>query len=444
MLLLQELTKTGDLKSDILKVLNRNGLNLRCYSEILDYTMELFETRGLGINYYGYHNIIHELEVTYLTLIAAQWESLQNYVTKEDMKYLFVAALFHDFDPQKRVDKPHEEDAVNFVMTDKKLLSLAKDIGIDLNIIAALILRTTYPWSGESKQKAERQIEQYLSLSDMTKDNETKKEYYKNIGWFLSVTDRIGGYALGDFSHALEMAKKNAHALAWHPNVIARRSLAYFEDLLTNESEMCERILHSLPKQMRKLFMDNILAFMELREEEIQINASLLYDNVKLIPTIDSMKTRQNPDFVNAMFRIFEELPSPLQFKRQNFSDSITDPSTFLNTLRIGNENGPIVGFAKGGPLENYALRSEIKDKNYGLFNTVFLEPLALKTGYWGHKGGREMRLLFNMQAEARRYKYLTSFALREVIENRIKRNETIEFVNQFDPERWDYYRIKL
>jgi len=64
--------------------------------------------------------------------------------------------------------------------------------------------------------------------------------------------------------------------------------------------------------------------------------------------------------------------------------------------------------------------------------------------GYWGQRGGREIRLLFTMQAQSKKYKYLTSFALREVIQNRIDKNEDIEFVKQFDPERWDYYRVKL
>jgi hypothetical protein len=72
------------------------------------------------------------------------------------------------------------------------------------------------------------------------------------------------------------------------------------------------------------------------------------------------------------------------------------------------------------------------------------MEPLAIRMGYWGQSGGREMRLLFNMQAQAKGYKYLTSFALRDVIASRIKRNEPLEFVKQFDPEHWDYYRSTL
>ncbi len=435
---------TVALSDEIRKIMNENGFVQPCYSEILDYTIELFESNGLGNDYYGYHNIIHELEVTYVTLIAAQWETLQSNFTKEDLAYLFVAALFHDYDPQKKVDKPHEEDAAKFVINDKKLITLLKDAGIDPNIVAALILRTTYPWKDKLQQEAEKHIEEYFSLSEITKNDPDKKEHYKKLGWFLSVADRIGGYALGDFSKAMEMAKKNAHALAWHPYFIVRRSVAYFEDLLNNESEMCERILRSLPKKMRKSFMDNILSFMKLREQEIQINAALVYDNAKMVPTIEPISRRQDDDFINSLFKIYEELPLPLQFKRENFAESVKDPRIILNTLRLENEDGPIVGFAKGGPLEGYKLRAEIKDENYGSFNTVFLEPISLKMGYWGQRGGREIRLLFTMQAHVKRYKYLASFALREVIQNRIDRNEEIEFVKKFDPERWDYYRIIL
>jgi len=47
------------------------------------------------------------------------------------------------------------------------------------------------------------------------------------------------------------------------------------------------------------------------------------------------------------------------------------------------------------------------------------------------------------MQAHAMKYKFLTSFALRDVIRARISK-EQAEFVTQFDPERWDYYRIRI
>ena len=56
------------------------------------------------------------------------------------------------------------------------------------------------------------------------------------------------------------------------------------------------------------------------------------------------------------------ELPKPLRFNEEHFIDSLNDPKTILTTLRLNDENGDIIGFAKGGPLENYILRSEITE----------------------------------------------------------------------------------
>jgi hypothetical protein len=194
---------------------------------------------------------------------------------------------------------------------------------------------------------------------------------------------------------------------------------------------------------MRKNFFDTVLSFMRIRQQEITIQADYAYENLKLVPTIESMTTREDPNFIKTLFEIFLELPVPLQFEKECFEKSVKDSQVIINTLRLNDKNGEIVGFVKGGPLEKYKLREEIRDENYGLENTIFLEPLALKIGYWGLKGGSEMRHLFIMQAYSMKYKYLTSFALRDVIKARIDR-EQAEFVTLFDPERWDYYRIKI
>ena len=53
------------------------------------------------------------------------------------------------------------------------------------------------------------------------------------------------------------------------------------------------------------------------------------------------------------------------------------------------------------------------------------------------------MRHMFIMQAHSMKYKFMTSFALRDVIRARIDKEEA-EFVQVFDPERWDYYRVRL
>jgi len=418
-----------------------NGLKEDCYVEMLDYTIDLFESQGLGTNYYGYHNINHELEVTYISLLANSQKKIK--FTAEDIKYLYVAALFHDFDPQKSVDKPHEESVLKFISMDKKLNQLITAANLDLEIIKVLILRTTYPWSGQLKDNAEIQIKQSFDNSDLTRNNLPYQEHILEMGQYLSVVDRISGYALGDFGKAMEMAKMNAHALAWRPSLIVRSAVAYFEELLNKETDMAKGILKVLPKGMRKNFFDTVLSFMKIRQQEITIQANYSYENLKLIPTIESMRTRNDPNFIKTLYEIFLELPSPLQFEKENFEQSVKDPQVIINTLRLNDKNGEIVGFSKGGPLENYQLREEIRDENYGVGNTIFLEPLALKMGYWGLKGGSEMRHMFIMQSHSMKFKFLTSFALRDVIRSRIDR-EQAEFVTLFDPERWDYYRIKI
>ncbi|MGY5152300.1 MAG: HD domain-containing protein [Candidatus Nitrosopumilus sp. bin_6a] len=438
---MQQFANTHSMKNEILSLMVENKLEGDCYVEMLDYTIDLFESQGLGTEYYGYHNINHELEVTYVSLLAAKQNQIQ--FTDEDIKYLYVSALFHDFDPQKNVDKPHEESVLKFISMDKKLRDLIKIANLDLEIIKVLILRTTYPWSGKLKQNAEEQIKECFNNSDLTRNNLQYQKHIMEMGWYLSVVDRVSGYALGDFAKAMEMAKMNAHALAWRPSLIVRSAVAYFEELLNKETDMAKAILKVLPKEMRKNFFDTVLSFMRIRQQEISIQANYSYDNLKLIPTIESMVTRNDPKFIDSLYEIFMELPRPLQFGRENFEKSVRDPEVIINTLRLNDKNGEVIGFAKGGPLENYKLREEIRDENYGLGNTIFLEPLALKMGYWGLKGGSEMRHMFIMQSHSMKFKYMTSFALRDVIRSRITK-EQAEFVTLFDPERWDYYRIEI
>ena len=438
---MQQFANTHSMRNEILSQMAQNGLEDDCYVEMLDYTIDLFESQGLGTEYYGYHNIYHELEVTYVTLLAINQEKIQ--LTEEDKKYLYVAALFHDFDPEKSVDKPHEKRVIKFISMDEKLQKLLISAEIDLEIIKVLILRTTYPWSGKIKEVAEEEVKQCFERSEITRKNLELQQHIMEMGEYLSLVDRISGYALGDFTQAMEKAKMNAHALAWRPSVIIRAAVAYFEEILNKEMSMSKAILKALPKEMRKNFFDTVLSFMRIRQQEVSIQADYAYDNLKLVPTIENQRKQGDQEFIQTLFDIFLELPKPLQFGKENFKESIEDPETIINTLRLNDCNGEIVGFSKGGPLEKYQLREEIRDENYGLKNTIFLEPLALKMGYWGLRGGSEMRHMFILQAHSMKYKYLTSFALRDVIKARIDK-EQAEFVTLFDPERWDYYRVKL
>ncbi|RNJ76399.1 MAG: hypothetical protein EB828_02985, partial [Nitrosopumilus sp. D6] len=148
------------MRGEILDLMVQNGLGDDCYVEMLDFTIDLFESRGLGADYYGYHNINHELEVTYISLLAAS----QKMVTLDntDIKHLYIAALFHDFDPQKSVDKPHEESVIKFISNDAEICRMIGATGADIEVIKTLILRTTYPWSGSLRDDAERQIKMCL------------------------------------------------------------------------------------------------------------------------------------------------------------------------------------------------------------------------------------------------------------------------------------------
>ncbi|MBS82530.1 MAG: hypothetical protein CMD65_00150 [Gammaproteobacteria bacterium] len=440
---MQEFANIPTLKNAILDLMNSLGIGNKELIDILDYIIDLFEQNNLGTDYYGYHNIDHELEVTYISLHACNIKNKESKLTEDDIKYIFTSALFHDFDPEKSVDRPHEKNVIEFLennSTPKKLISNA---GLDINIVKAIIMRTVYPWVGKTRDSAESDMKKYLDLSPITSNDTTLQDHYRELGWILSLSDRIGGYALGDFSKAIELAKMNAHASAWSPTLIVKRAVMFFEDMLSNESQMCEKVLNSLPKNLRKNFLDNIVSFMKLRQEEIQIYNRCTYEGLKFVPSIEKIGGKIESEFIDALLEIYKELPKPLQFTRDDFVDSLNDKDTILNTLRIGNSKGPIIGFTKGGPLEKYNI-SSVSDVNFGKNNTVFLEPVALKMGYWGFHGGSEMRHLFTMQVSTKGYKFLTSFAMRDVITSRIKRGESVEFVQKFDPERWDYYRTKL
>ena len=347
---MQEFATPHSLRNGIFDLLSSVNLASEENVKLLDYTIELFNKNGLSSDYYGYHNIDHELEVTYVTLISAVSALNEKKFTLNDVRYLYASALLHDFDPEKSVDKPHEKGVINFINNDIKIQKLLENANIDSNIICALISRTVYPWSGKVKTIAEQEMKNFFQRSPETRDNPKTQEHFFSLGHFLSIADRVGGYSLGDFIKAMEMAKMNAHASGWHPALIVRRSVSFFEDMLNNESKMFGIVLNGIPKHMRKNFLDNIVSFMKLRQEEIQIYNKFTYEGLKLVPTIE--KNTNHDEFIDALLEIYKELPKPLQFTREDFVDSIHDKDTILNTLRVGDANGPIIGFAKGGPLE--------------------------------------------------------------------------------------------
>ena len=438
---MQEFANSPSLRNGIFDLLSSVKLATDANVKLLDYTIQLFKDNGLFSDYYGYHNVDHELEVTYVTLLSGIHAMDDNYLSRTDLNYLFASALLHDFDPDKSIDKPHEKNVIQFISKDQTIQKLLADANLDQNLICALISRTVYPWKGDIITTTEKLIQNYFSNSDI-KENKERQKHFRDLGHFLSISDRIGGYSLGDFQKAMEMAKMNAHSSSWHPAFIVRRSVVFFEDMLNTEPDMCQRVLNGLPKHMRKNFLDNIVGFMKLRQEEIQIYNQFVYDSLPLVPCIQ--KNPLTEDGIDELLSIYRELPKPLQFTRDDFTESLRDPDTILNMLRVGNSNGQIIGFAKGGPLEKYHFDLQFEDKNRGKNNTVFLEPVAIKNGYWGFHGGRELRQLFMMQVQSKGYKFMTSFAMRDVIDERKENDKNIVFVKKFDPERWDYFRVTL
>ena len=438
---MQEFANPPSLRNGIFDLLSSLNLATDANVKLLDYTIQLFKNNGLFSDYYGYHNVDHELEVTYVTLLSGKHALEENYISKTDLNYLFVSALLHDFDPDKSIDKPHEKNVIQYILKDENIQKLLSDANLDKNLICAIISRTVYPWTGDIIINTEKLIQNYFSNTEIS-DNKERQKHFRDLGHFLSVADRIGGYSLGDFQKAMEMAKMNAHSSSWHPALIVRRSVVFFEDMLNNEPDMCQRVLNGLPKHMRKNFLDNIVGFMKLRQEEIQIYNQFVFDELPLVPCIQ--KSTLSDDVLDELLSIYRELPKPLQFTRDDFIESIRDPDTILNMLRIGNSTGKIIGFAKGGPLEKYDFDFEFEDKNRGKNNTVFLEPIAIKNGYWGFHGGRELRQLFMMQVQSKGFKFMTSFAMRDVIDERKKNDKNVVFVKKFDPERWDYFRVAL
>ena len=179
---MQKFANVHSMRNEILSLMTQQKLENDCYLEMLDFTIDLFESQGLGTEYYGYHNINHELEVTYVSLLAINQEKIK--FTEEDKRHLYVAALFHDFDPQKNVDKPHEESVLKFISTDKKLRELLTSAKIDLEIIKILILRTTYPWSGKTRENAEEEINQCFEKSEITRNNVQVQKHSMEIGCY--------------------------------------------------------------------------------------------------------------------------------------------------------------------------------------------------------------------------------------------------------------------
>lgn len=462
------LTKEASHKDKILELVAKMDFDKKATSKIIRHAVSEFSKHGLGSDYPGYHTINHNLEVAYISLLSAGNQKLENKMSNKDIKNLFVAALFHDFDPRKEFEKPNEDNIELFIRNDQKLAKLIRSFDIDLNIVIALIHRTTYPFSGTQKEHALKRMHELFSLAGIQKDDTSTRQHYEKLGLYLSICDRIAGYCLGDFNYAKELARRNARGIGWHSQVINVKSVEYFAALKQkDDKDTVERVIQSLPVVCRKNFFDNVEGFREAWEKELEIKASLRKNELNLVTAVENImdvKNKMTKDLCDMIMRIRYEYCSPTNFNDREFRKSLYDPNTILITLRINSKVGEIVGYVKGGPLEKHkpkhgmydenlgkmdsihmeSLRRGTNDENLGKMNSVFMEWIAIKTGYLGEKGGHMLRSEFLKEARRRGYTYVTSYYQRELIIHRKNKGEPVEIVQQYDAAMIDYYRIDL
>ena len=442
------LTAEASHKDEILELAGQMEFDIKATSRIIRHAVSEFSKHGLGSDYPGYHTINHNLEVAYISLLSAANQKLENKMNKKDIKNLFVAALFHDFDPKKEFEKPNEDNIELFIRSDQKLAKLIDSFEVDLNIVIALIHRTTYPFVGEQKEHALKRIHELFSLAGIHKDDTFSRQHYESLGQFLSICDRIAGYCLGDFKYAKELARRNARGIGWHSQVINEKSVKYFTALKEkDEKDTSERVIQSLPVEYKKNFFDNVEGFREAWENELEIKSSLRKNEIDLVTVVENItndKNMRNDDILDTIMKIRQEYCSSTNFKDKEFQKSLYDTSTILITLRINSDVGEIVGYVKGGPLEKHQPRRGTYDENLGKMNTVFMEWMAIKTGYLGVMGGHMLRSEFLKEAKIRGYTYATSYYQRELIIHRKIKGEPIEIVQQYDAAMIDYYRIDL
>jgi len=431
------------LKDKIVELASSMGLEKKWVKRIVRHAVAEFSKKGLGPDYYGYHNIDHEMEATYFTLLAAKGQKSDKELSYEDICYLFVSALFHDFDPLKEFDKPHEEAVEWFLRFDGRIQNFVLEVGISIDIVIALIYRTAYPFEGENKDKASRRMQELFTRAGIPETNFKTRRHYEELGWFLSVSERIAGYALGDFTRAIELATRNAHALGWHPSVINVESVKYFS-VLKEEREMVDRVLDAVPEEYRKRFHDNVASFKQAWESEVEIRSSVLKKQLTLVPVVELIHSELNQELKETLLTLYRKLPPPIRMEENEFLKSLTRNDTLLVTLRIKDEHGTVVGYAKGGPLESYKLRRGTYDENVGKRNTIYLEPMSIEHGYWGVNGGHLLRGTFLREAKKRRCQFVSAYTHRSVIEHRVTTGEPIKIVCKYDPDKLDYYRLSL
>src|SRR5690606_14995831 len=136
----------------------------------------------------------------------------------------------------------------------------------------------------------------------------------------------------GDYEHAKDMARRNAHALGWHPSVINKNSVKYFEQMMMNEKEMFEMIMSVLPSNLKKNFYENVSKFKEAWNKELGLRD--LKKSTKLVFVVENQRElKQNT--IQALIDIRRSVPSLIQIHEDDFRKTLIDDLAVLVTLRI-------------------------------------------------------------------------------------------------------------
>ncbi|MFQ5940617.1 MAG: hypothetical protein ACE5KA_02830 [Nitrososphaerales archaeon] len=431
------------LKDKIIQLGTVMGLQDKWLKTITGYAVSEYSKKGLGPDYYGYHNIDHELEATYFTLLSASGQNEENKFSQMDINYLLLAALFHDYDPLKEFDKPNEDSVEWFIRHDNKIKKFIDDVGINIDIVIAIIHRTAYPFKGAIADHAIRRMNELFTRAGISEDDSETRKHYHDLGWFLSVAERMAGYALGNFEHSKELARRNAHALGWHPSLINEESVKFFS-IFKEERQMFEIVLRGISEEYKKRFFDNVESFKQAREEEIDVRNAIDKKELRLATKVERIESELESSVKESVLHLHRELPVPVRIDEEKFTESLSNHGTILITLRVNNDYGKIVGYVKGGALEKYNLRRGTRDENSGRRNTAYMESTSIKAGYWGATGGHLLRRVFLSEAKKRGFKYVSAYVHRNVIMRRLNDGESIEIVQKYDPDRLDYYRQDL
>ena len=292
-------------KNRIIQVGNSLGISTKWLNKTVEHAITEFTLNGLGVDYYGYHNIKHELEATYFTLLAVFGQknnNIKNNFILMDIKYLFTSALYHDFDRLKRFEKPNEDAVESYIRSDKKIKESIDEAGLDIDIVIAIIHRTAYPFQAEIAEHARERMNQLFTDAGIAVNDTEKRKHYEDLGWFLSVSERVAGYALEGFEQALELARRNAHGLGWHPSRINKESVKFFS-LLNKEKEMLDFVLEGIPETIQREFSKQYqLNLKNLLLREIEIRNAVRKREINLL-FIPEENQNINPNTLNESYK---------------------------------------------------------------------------------------------------------------------------------------------